>query len=149
MFAKVLRTLAGQERKAAPTSTTGRRGPACTRCKGSLPVGARRCSRCGTRVPTAETAETTLTAPPRPIRPIEAAILRGALAGGRAGSPSVFVTPSQGAVVGEIKVGGERIFGDEAVRAVATLVADGNLAPYEDGFALTAVGRLRAQRVSA
>lgn len=149
MFTKVLRALAGQERKAAPTAaTTGRRGPACTRCKGSLPVGARRCSRCGTRVTTAETAETTVTAPPRSIRPIEAAILRGALAGG-AGSPPVFVTPSQGAVVGEIKVGGERIFGDEAVRAVATLVADGNLAPHEDGFALTAVGRLRAQKVSA
>lgn len=142
MFRRIRKTLAGNH---LSTPGTRRRGPSCKCCRAPLSGGARRCPRCGTRVPLADSsAGVTVAEKPESIGRLEALILRGALAG-RGGSPSVRVLPSRGTVVGEIKVAGERIFGDEAVRAVARLVQDGDLFPLEDGFALTAAGRLRAQ----
>lgn len=155
MLAKVLKALTGSGARDAVAEPIRRRGPVCVQCRAPLAAGSRRCARCGTRVlstaPGVEPVAAKPTATPARVRSdlLEARILARALRG-NSGQAAIQVLPSRGAAVGEIKVAGERIFGDEAVRAVARLVQAGDLAPLgDDGFVLTATGRRRAQSFSS
>ena len=70
------------------------------------------------------------------------------LSAARKGDP-IFVYRLPGPQEGEVKSGGERFFGNEAVTAVATLIAPGLVAAVEaDCFELTALGQQLAESLS-
>jgi hypothetical protein len=83
----------------------------------------------------------TPTEPPRPaprsdLTEIQRRILSAAQDGG-----TIYVYRLPGPQEGEVKSGRERFFGDEAVAAVATMIAPGLLtATGEDRFELTSAG---------
>ena len=154
MLGKVLRTLTGSGKAVSPGAAR-RRGPTCVQCRAPVTPTTVRCGRCGARVMSPSSGEAVATQrgaerarASRPVDRLETRILVRAL-GAEHGRTAIQVLPSKGAAVGEIKVAGERIFGDEAVRAVARLVKYGDLASLDDGFSLTPAGRRRAQALSA
>jgi len=121
----------------------------CPRCSVRVPRTVRRCAQCGARfhieepAPTA-TAPAAETPPPRRgptrvapivstsnsldrisgINELEREILRAAMDGRRKGE-GIYILGDAGRTEGEIKAGGQRIYGNEAVEAVADLVARG------------------------
>ncbi len=162
MFQRVWKALAGEPD--SPPREGRRRGPSCAQCRALLAPRARRCTRCGARVSPeliessagssrpplsadATTARVLSVPVEQPGDSLELRILTAALPGPD-GVPSIQVLPSRGTIVGEIKVRGERIFGDEAVQAVARLVKGGDLQPTNGGFVLSPSGRQRAKSSS-
>lgn len=65
------------------------------------------------------------------INELEREILRAAMDGYRKGE-GIFVLGDAGVAEGEIKAGGRRIYGNEAVEAVANLVARGLIEQSDD-----------------
>lgn len=127
----------------------------CPRCRQSVRATAPRCPGCGNRLffeseatPTKiDLLERTTTTEPVPrydLSEIQERILAAARAGG-----AIFVYRLPGPDEGEVKSGKERFFGDEAVTALATLVAPGLVAESgADRFELTHAGQQLAASLS-
>jgi hypothetical protein len=142
----------GRSVKTSRSMTRGKRHKAvestCPRCRQLVRASAPRCPGCGNRLffkseatpIKIELPEQTVTSEPVPqydLSEIQRRILTAAREGG-----SIFVYRLPGPDEGEVKSGNERFFGDEAVTALATLVAPGLIAETgEDRFELTAAGQ--------
>jgi hypothetical protein len=126
----------------------------CKRCRGRLPQGARRCARCGAQAFVAQQldpAESARSERKRLFRKyklteIQARILAAAFGG----KDEIIVCGDRTPAEGEVKAGGERFYGDDAVVAVATLVGPGLVSPNGgDAFRLTADGTKLAEALAA
>ena len=144
MFGRSLKTSRstanGKRRKAADST--------CPRCRQPVRASAPRCPGCGNRLFYKSAATPTKIelpeqlATPEPasqyeLSKIQRRILTAAHEGG-----SIYVYRLPGPDEGEVKSGNERFFGDEAVTALATLIAPGLVAELgEDQFELTKAGQ--------
>jgi hypothetical protein len=143
MFGRSVKTAspkANRERAQAATS-------ACPRCRVPVRASAPRCPGCGNRLFVGSAAAPIkLELPVQPDLPrpepdydlseIQRRILSAAHEGG-----SIFVYRLPGPGEGEVKSGTERFFGDDAVTALATLIAPGLVAETgDDRFELTHAG---------
>ena len=141
----------GRFAKSSRSAATGKRRrneeSRCPRCRLPVRASVPRCSGCGNRLFIKSAATPTeLELPEQPPTPeppqydlseIQRRILAAAGRGG-----AIFVYRLPGPVEGEVKSGKERFFGDQAVTAVATLIAPGLVAKSgEDSFELTSAGR--------
>jgi len=136
---------------------TGRpkaKGTSCSRCKARLPVGARRCMKCGAQVfvvQDVDPAEAARNARERLLRKysldaVQAEILGAALTGSR----EITVCGNDSKAEGEVKSGDTRFYGDEAVAGVAGLAGHGLIKPDgEDCFRLTDDGTHLAKTIQS
>ena len=144
MFSRSVKTTHKIERRKRPRAAAR----ACPRCRQPVRASAPRCPGCGNRlfIGSAEAAPPALELPVR-SDPAETAphydlteMQRRILSAAHEGGP-IFVYRQPGPAEGEVKSGAERFFGDEAVTAVATLIAPGLVAAVgEDCFELTHAG---------
>jgi len=143
MFGRSVKTASPKANRERSQSAT----IACPRCRVPVRASAPRCPGCGTRLfveSAAAPIKLELPAQPDLPRPepdydlseIQRRILSAAHEGG-----SIFVYRLPGPGEGEVKSGTERFFGDDAVTAVATLIAPGLVAETgNDRFELTHAG---------
>lgn len=126
----------------------GQSASTCKRCRARIPGNARRCMQCGAQVFVAQTvdpAEAARTERDRLLRKyklsdVQTEILCAAAAGEQ-GNREIFVCGVDRQADGEVKSGGQRFGGNEAVAAVAGLAGPGLIVPDgEDCFRLTAAG---------
>ena len=123
-------------------------GTTCPRCRQPVRASAPRCPGCGNRlfIKSAATpikielpkqSEILEAVPQYDLSEIQRRILTSAREGG-----AIFIYRLPGPDEGEVKSGNERFFGDEAVTAVATLIAPGLVTELgEDRFELTRAGQ--------
>ena len=123
-------------------------GATCPRCRQPVRASAPRCPGCGNRlfiksaaapikIELPKQAEAPKVVPQFDLSEIQRRILTAAREGG-----SIFVYRLPGPDEGEVKSGDERFFGDDAVTAVATLIAPGLITELgEDRFELTRAGQ--------
>ena len=140
-------------------SRAGRKGKRsvsqnCPRCRVPVRASAPRCPGCGNRLffasPTDaknETESPPAVPAPDPLAEHDLSEIQKRILSAAVESGAIFVYRIPGPGEGEVKSGSERFFGDEAVTAVATLIAPGLVAAVgEDRFELTRAGlRLAGQ----
>ena len=138
MFGRSAKTSNGTVRRKRSNEVTRK----CPRCRVQVSASAPRCLGCGNRMFVAsDDAPIELELPKRPeseynLSEIQRRILSAAQEGG-----SIFVYRLPGPGEGEVKSGTERFFGDDAVTALATLIAPGLVAETgDDRFELTHAG---------
>ena len=138
MFGRSAKTANGMVRRKRSNEVTRK----CPRCRVQVSASAPRCLGCGNRMFAAsDDAPIELELPKRPeseynLSEIQRRILSAAQEGG-----SIFVYRLPGPGEGEVKSGTERFFGDDAVTALATLIAPGLVAETgDDRFELTHAG---------
>ncbi len=138
MFGRSAKTANGTVRRKRSNEATRK----CPRCRVQVSASAPRCLGCGNRMFVAsDDAPIELELPKRPeseynLSEIQRRILSAAQEGG-----SIFVYRLPGPGEGEVKSGTERFFGDDAVTALATLIAPGLVAETgDDRFELTHAG---------
>lgn len=117
------------------------KGSICNRCKARLPVGARRCMKCGGQVFAVESvgpAEAARNERERLLRKYKLSEIQKRILSAAAKAQEIFVCGNDESAEGEVKSGDERFYGDEAVAALAALAGPGLVSPHgEDCFRLT------------
>ena len=121
---------------------------ACPRCRQPVRASAPRCPGCGNRLfmESAATAPPAIESqlrsdPPEPVPQYDLTKIQKRILGAAHEEGTIFVYREPGPAEGEVKSGTERFYGDDAVTAVATLIAPGLIAAAgEDCFELTHAG---------
>ncbi len=129
------------------------KGSVCKRCKARLPLGARRCMKCGAQVfntQVVDPAEAARNERERLLRKCKLSEIQKRILSAAAKAQEIFVCGTDDSAEGEVKSGDERFYGNEAVMAVAALAGPGLISPDgEDRFRLTHDGTKLAQTLQA
>ena len=144
MFGRSVKTTSQPKRR----KRSGAAARACPRCRQPVRASAPRCPGCGNRLfmESAATAPPTIESqmrsdPPEPAPQYDLTEIQRRILGAAHEDGTIFVYRQPGPIEGEVKSGRERFFGDEAVTAVATLIAPGLIAAAgDDCFELTHAG---------
>jgi len=119
----------------------------CKRCRAKIPGNARRCMQCGAQIFVAQTvdpADAVRMERERLLRKYKLNEIQMAILSAAAGAEDdqdIYVCGRGQQVDGEVKSGGKRFEGNEAVAAVAGLAGPGLISPHgEDCFRLTSDG---------
>ena len=132
------------------------KGSICKRCRARLPLGARRCMKCGAQVFAVERvgpAEAARNERERLLRKYKLSEIQKRILSAAAKAQEIFVCGNDESAEGEVKSGDERFYGNEAVMALAALAGlagPGLISPHgEDCYRLTDDGTKLALSLQA
>ncbi len=130
---------AGKGERSSATASTRKAGPPCEQCGAANRHNARRCMQCGLRLAFADPGQTGSI-----LSELEEQIL---IAATELDRDRIYSIPSVGDAKGELKAGNIRIYGEEALRALESLVGNGLVEPETEGsHVVTAYGKHALRR---
>lgn len=122
----------------------------CPRCDRRLPPRLRRCLACGARIHVEEPVEPKAQEEPRAAQAFTEMQREILLASWRKNRGPIYVCGTSRSAEGEVKSGGQRFYGNDALVAIAGLAAPGLIVNVgDDCFTLTDDGARLAVRLAA